>query len=242
MDRYLRPCLAEMVGTFILCFVGAGAICAGVLPGGQSGPVGVALAYGVAMAVAVSAAMGISGGHINPAVTITFWVLGKIDTQQMIYYVASQLLGALLAGAFIAVIFGSGPALNEAALGTPHVSAAITTTGIQKIVMAGLVEASLTFILVFAVFGTAADPRAPKIGGIGIGMAVTAGYLVGGALTGAAMNPARYLGLAVWEAGLRGDFKLMGDFSVFIAGPILGAIAAGWLYAGYILPREGEKA
>src|SRR5262245_28865370 len=98
MDRYLRSCLAEMVGTFILCFIGAGAICATAATPGQSGLVAIALAHGIALAVGVTAAMGVSGGHCNPAVTVTFWVLGKMDTAQAAYYIVSQLLGALIAG------------------------------------------------------------------------------------------------------------------------------------------------
>lgn len=241
MDKYLRPCLVEMIGVFLLCFLGAGAICANAVSGGQVGQVGIALAYGLGMAIVVTAALSISGGHVNPAVTITMWVLGKIDTIQMVYYIAAQLLGGLIAGAFIALIFGGSGEALRAGLGTPHIANAITTTGYQRILMAGLIEALLTFGLVYAYFATAIDPKAPKVAGFGVGVAAVAGVLVGGLLTGAAMNPARYLGVAVWEAGITG-FSAMHDFTVYIAGPILGAIAAGWLYSSYILPSEPVRA
>jgi glycerol uptake facilitator-like aquaporin len=107
--------------------------------------------------------------------------------------------------------------------------------------MAGLVEGAGAFILVFAYFATTVDPRAPKIAGLGIGLALAGIVLVIGPLTGGAVNPARYLGSAIWEAGLTSFEKFRGEFAVYIAGPILGAIAAGWLYTGYILPKDGEK-
>jgi MIP family channel proteins len=240
MDKHLRPCLVEMIGVFLLCFLGAGAACTDAVTGGRIGVLGVALAYGMAMALGVTAALNISGGHLNPAVTITKWVLGKIDTMQMLYYIAAQLLGGLIGGAFIALIFGASGAALEAGLGAPHIQATITTTGYQRILMAGLIEALLTFVLVYAMFATMFDPRAPKVAGFGAGLAVVVGVLVAGPLTGAAMNPARYLGVAVWEGGIRG-FSSMNDFTVYIAGPILGGIAAGWIYTGYILPKEPAK-
>lgn len=238
MDKHLRPCLVELVGTFLLCFGAAGAVCANAVSGSQVGLIGIALASGLSLAIAVNASINISGAHLNPAVTIMFWVLGKIDTPQMLYYVTAQLLGALIAGAFIALFFGGTVALTEAALGTPHVSTLIPNQGISKLILASLVEAALAFCLVWAIYGTAVDPRAPRVGGFGIGMAVTFCTLVGAPLTGAAMNPARYLGLAVWEAGIRANFGLMNDFAVYIAGPIVGAIAAGWIYSSFVLEEK----
>lgn len=237
MDKYLRPCLAEMVGVFLVCFIGAGAICLNAVTGDKLGLLGIAIASGAALAVAVSSTVSISGGHLNPAITITTWVLGRIDTPQMAYYVVSQLLGAFIAGAFLAIIFGSSAALSVG-LGTPHVTDLVGNQGMSRVLMAGLIEAVLTFGLVFVYFGTIVDPRAPKFGGLTVGLALAMGMLVCFPLTGAAMNPARYLGIAVWEAGLGKGMSAMSDFSVYIAGPILGAIAAGWLYNGYILDEK----
>ena len=248
MDKNLRPCIAELLGTFVLCFLGAGVICMDAVMRSNAataaaapGLLGIALAYGIAMAIAVSATMHISGGHLNPAVTICMWVLGRVDTFQMISYIVSQLAGAMIAGGFIIIIFQKSVASN-AGYGTPHVGiAAFTQTEANTMWMACLIELILTFILVFAIFGTVIDRRAHHIAGFGIGLAILCDVLVGGPYTGAAMNPARYFGLAVWEAGATADPTRMRDFYVYIIGPVLGAILAGWVYTSFVLSPEQKE-
>jgi glycerol uptake facilitator-like aquaporin len=93
------------------------------------------------------------------------------------------------------------------------------------------IEAVLTFLLVFSIFGTAIDPRAPKIGGFGIGLTVAFDILVGGPLTGAAMNPARHLGIALAAGRLENSW-------IYWVGPILGGTVAALLYQRFLLPRE----
>jgi glycerol uptake facilitator-like aquaporin len=93
------------------------------------------------------------------------------------------------------------------------------------------VEAVLTMVLLFAVFGTAVDPRGPRIGGFAIGLAVAADVLVGGPLTGAAMNPARWLGPAV----VAGAYA---DWYVWWVGPLLGAAAAALVYRLFLRPES----
>lgn len=249
MDKHLRPCIAELLGTFFLCFIGAGVVCTDALVrnGSPSSPeapglIGIALASGIAYAIAMTATMSISGGHLNPAVTICMWVLGKIDTPQMVAYVISQLLGGLIAGAFIILMFNSSVAIN-AGYGTPHVGIGkFTATTTNIYMMAALIELVLTFILVFAYYGTTVDPRTPKVGGFGVGLALLCGVLMSGPLTGAALNPARYFGIGLWEAGATGDIGRLKDFYVYIIGPVLGAILAGWLYSSFILPPEKKEA
>jgi MIP family channel proteins len=244
MDKYLRNCIAELVGTFFLCFIGAGVICADkTFPNAGIGLLGIAIAHGLALSIGVSATMNVSGGHLNPAVTITMWVYKKIDTDQAIYYVISQLLGGVIAGGLIVLFYGSTGGAMEAGFGTPHVTVSDripSISGWQLQLYAIAVEAVLTFILVFSIFGTAVDPRAPKIGGFGIGLAIAMDILVGGPLTGASMNPARTLGPGVWEAGIRG-FEFMKDSLVYVIGPVIGGILAGGLYINYILPPEQPK-
>jgi aquaporin Z len=212
------------------------------MAGAAPGLLGIALAQGIALALAVTATINISGGHINPAVTICQWVLGKIDTPQMVAYIVSQLLGGVIAGFFIVIIFhGSAAGSGGSPYGTPHVNKDLFLSGSNIMWMAALIELVLTFILVFTIFGTAIDPRAPKIGGFGIGLAITCDILVGGPLVGAAMNPARYFGLALWEAGIAGNAGPLSDFYVYIIGPVLGAILAGWIYTNFVLPPEKKE-
>ena len=218
-ERAAAALVAEAVGTFLFFFVGAGSIVLGdyLVANGGTGPglLGVALAHGLALAVLVSSLGAVSGGHFNPAVTLAVWIMGKITPARAVLYVVAQLVGGLAAGLALKLVFtDSWQASN---IGTPALGAGITPAlGIG-------IEAVLTALLVLAVLGTAVDSRGPKIGGLAIGLAVAADILVGGPLTGAAMNPARWFGPAV-AAGAYADWY------VWWIGPLIGAAAAALLY------------
>lgn len=226
MPRLTSVLAAEAVGTFLFFFVGAGAVVLGSHTGdGGGGLVGVALAHGLALAVLVSALGPISGGHFNPAVTLGVWITGRIDATRAGLYVLAQLAGGLAAGLALRLIFPES-SWEPVALGTPAIGAGISVLG------AIVIEAVLTMLLLMAVFGTAIDRRAPKIGGLAIGLAVAADILMGGPLTGAAMNPARWFGPAVAS----GTFT---DWYVWWIGPLLGAAIAALIYR-YMLEERGE--
>jgi MIP family channel proteins len=219
-DRNAPALVAEAVGTFLFLFVGMGSVVLGtylVANGGTNpGLLSVALAHGLALAVLVSALGAVSGAHFNPAVTLAVWIMGKITPTRAVMYVVAQLIGAALAGFALRTIFPTD-AWQPSAIGTPTLGAGITPAiGIT-------VEAVLTALLVFAVLGTAVDSRAPRIGGLAIGLAVAADILMGGPLTGAAMNPARWFGPAV-AAGAYADWY------VWWIGPLLGAAFAALIY------------
>src|SRR3989475_1294154 len=213
----------------LFVFVGAGSVAAGMAAAqtGAANALMVALAHGVGMAVIVSATMNISGGHINPAVTFGLFVAGKVDAGTLGRYWGAQLVGAILGAALLKAVLPWG-AVHATSAGTPMLSSTITF--LQGI----LIEAMLTFFLVSAVFGTAVSPEAPKIGGFGIGLAVFVDALVGGGLTGAAMNPARAFGPAIISADVHGQ-------AVWWIGPLLGAAAAGWLWRTVLLPKDPAK-
>ncbi len=213
-----RALLAEALGTFWFFSVGAGAVVADAMTGGGIGIVGIALAHGLALAVAVSSFGAISGGHFNPAVTLGVWVAGRHPLGRVLTYWGAQAIGAVAAGYFLRLAFESVPAAVDAThLGTPTVA-----LGVPALV-AVLVELVLTAFLLWAVFGTAVAPSAPRIAGFGIGLTVAADILVGGPLTGAAMNPARWLGPAV-AAGFYDNWW------VYLVGPFAGAALAGATY------------
>ena len=226
MPRLSSVLIAEAIGTFLFFFVGAGAVVLGAHSGdGAGGLVGVALAHGLALAVLVSALGPISGGHLNPAVTLGVWITGRIEAPRAAMYVVAQLAGALAAGLALRMVFPAS-SWEQVALGTPALDPEISpVSGI-------VIEALLTVLLLFAVFGTAVDRRAPKIGGLAIGLAVAADILMGGPLTGAAMNPARWFGPAVAS----GTFS---DWYVWWIGPLLGAAIAALVYR-YALEEGGE--
>jgi len=224
MQDSMKACVAEMVGTFALVFIGAGSICLNEYTGHGVGLLGIAVAHGLILSIAVSATAAVSGGHLNPAVTFGFLLTGKMDKNLAWRYAVSQLLGASVAGFFLRGIF-SEHVWTGVALGTPDLAPDVTTgTGI-------FIEAILTFLLVFAVWGTAVDERAPKIGGFGIGLTIGADILMGGPLTGASMNPARTFGPAIasghWSNHL-----------VYWIGPLLGAGVAAFLYSNVLMKKK----
>lgn len=214
--------VAEALGTFLFFFVGIGA---GAL-GSTVGVVGIALAHGLVLAVLVSSLGAISGGHFNPAVTFGLWAANRLDNRRALAYVIAQLLGAVVAGVAVGYVFATPDAVRA---GTPALGGGVDVArGI-------LIEAILTGVLLTAVFGTAVDPRAPRtIGGLGIGLAVGADILMGGPLTGAAMNPARWFGPAV----VSGTYD---NAIVWIAGPLLGAAAVAAIWRLMFLPEADAQ-
>jgi aquaporin Z len=222
--KTFRPCLAEFLGTFYLCFPGIAAILAtakGVEPGAAL--VVIALAHGLGLSLAISNFGGISGAHVNPAVTCGFLVTGRVTPALGVAYIISQLLGATTAAALCRVIF---PADIVAAvkLGLP-LPAPWASTGVVL-----LTEAILTYLLMTSVFGTAVDERGRnvKIGGFGIGLTVAFDILAGGNVTGASMNPARSFGpalvLTYWQW----------HWAYWVA-PIAGACIAALVYEYLLL-------
>jgi MIP family channel proteins len=213
--------VAEAIGTFLFFFIAAGA--ALVATGDPAATLLiVALAHGVVLAVLVSSFGAVSGGHFNPAVTLGLAVAGLIDPVKGTMYLVAQLVGGVAAGfalaAFLGDVTGAVPALGE---GVDPVEGII-------------IEAIMTTVLLFAVFGTAVDARGPKIGGLAIGLAVTADIFLGASLTGAAMNPARWFGLAVPA----GDYA---NWFVWWIGPFLGAIVVALLYRFLLSAPEADE-
>jgi aquaporin TIP len=216
--------IAEFIGTFALIFIGAGTIVIspGLNAAGALGTlIGIALAHGLTIAAFGSATGHISGGHLNPAVTIAMMATGRIDPLRGATYIVSQCLGAIVA-AFLLTVAMPADLVAAAKLGTPLLASTMTVGG-------GIIlEAVATFFLVFVIFGTAVDVRGPKVGALFIGLTVTLDIMAIGPLTGAAMNPARSIGPAL----ISGHFE---NFWLFWVGPIIGALAAAFLYSGILI-------
>lgn len=221
-----KALVAEFVGTFTLVFVGVGAIA--MATDGSAGLVAVALAHGLALVVMISALGYVSGGHFNPAVSFGLLVAGRLTPQRFASYVVAQVLGAA-AGAGL-VLLALPDQVRAVAIGTPALAAG-TGAG------AGIVlEAVLTFFLVLVVFGTAVDGRAPKVGGLFIGLTVTMGILVAGPVTGAALNPARHLGPALFAGG-----AFLTQTWLYWVGPLVGGLVAGVLYRSAVEESPRSK-
>jgi aquaporin TIP len=214
-----RRGLAEFVGAFTLIFIGGGA---GIVS--HSDIVAIALANGLAIGIMVTNLGHISGGHFNPAITLGFVVTRRIKPALAGVYWFSQLLGAVCA-AFLLRYFFTKVAVKVTA---PAPSPNITDW------KALLLEAIMTFFLVWAVWATAVDPRGAfkAIAGLAIGLTISIDVFVGGPVTGAAMNPARAFGPEV--AG-----NTWTGWWIYWIGPIAGALVASLVYEYlYLRPVE----
>jgi MIP family channel proteins len=223
MRDALRHLVAEFLGIFAVVYVGGGAIM--MAQQGAGNLLTVALAHGLVYAALVTATLRISG-HFNPAVTLGFLVTRRIQPMMAALYVVAQLVGAMAAayalkGTFPAEIFAASRGTTQ--------SIALAIEGGQ----AFLIEAIATFFLVFAVFGTAVDPQAPKLGGLAIGLVVVADLLAFAPLTGGSLNPARSFGPAVAAGIYEGQL-------IFWTGPLVGGVVAAVLYDQLFLPRGPE--
>jgi len=221
-----RNFIAEFVGTFALVFVGGGAIMMVGHTSNSAGLLQVALAHGLILALMVSATMNVSGGQLNPSLTIGLLVARRITPTLAVVHIVAQLLGAVVAAWALKMTM---PAAVFAAAQGGGQSISLDVTATQAIAL----EAIATFFLMFMVYGTAVNKDAPKIGGLAIGLTIAAGILAIGPLTGGSMNPARSFGPAVVSGVLAGQV-------VYWVGPILGAIAAAMLWEFGILRTESK--
>ena len=228
MNLLTRQCVVEFIGTFSLTFIGAGAI---IATGGDN-LVAIAFAHGLALSMAVYASGHISGGHINPAVTIGMLVTGKIKPPAAAAYIVVQLLGATLA-AFI---------LNSCLQGTEAFGEAVKTVKLgatlgalstsENVATVIIIEAILTFLLVTTIFAVAVDKRGPKnIYGFAIGLTVCFDILCAGAYTGASMNPARSFGPAL----IGGHWDIHHCYWI---GPIVGGVLAALVYDRVVIGKD----
>lgn len=222
---------AEFIGTFALIFFGVGSICADqylrASSTGQAGLglLGIALAQGLAMGIMVTSLGHISGGHFNPAITIGFWVTRKLSTFDTLSYWIVQLAGGVSAAYLLRRL--PFDVWAPVRLGTPDLASGITRTNGM------IIEALMTFFLVFVVFATAVDTlgASNKVAGFAIGLSITMGALFGGPFTGAALNPVRAFGPALatnhWT-----------NHGVYWIGPMAGGVLAGWLYDAIFLSKK----
>ena len=219
--------LAEGIGTLIFVFLGAGTV---VVTGGLLGEqltaarlMAIALAHGLAITLLVAATARISGGHLNPAVTLAALVTGKIRISNGAAYIAAQLVGAALGALLVSWVI---PVAAHGNLGAHSLGLGISIN--QGL----LAEIILTFVLVFVVFGTAIDPRGPgHLAPIAIGLAVLVDHLFGVPVTGASMNPARSFGPALVAGVWAGHW-------IYWIGPLIGGVLAGLAYQFLFRPRD----
>lgn len=256
----LGQCIAEFIGTGLLIFFGVGCVAALVLTGAEFGQWEISIMWGMGVAIAIYCTAGVSGAHINPAVTIALAAFHGFEKRKVLPYIISQLLGAFCSAALIYALYSNLFTDYEIANSFVRSSeAALSTAGIfstyphPSLSMFGAfsVEFVITAVLMFAILALGDENNGAARGAmnpilIGILIAVIGGSL--GPLTGFAMNPARDFGpklfayFAGWEFALTGA-KEIPYFIVPILGPIFGACFGGWAYPKLIaqyLPNAGH--
>lgn len=210
----IKKYAAECIGTFVLTFVGCGsAMFLGCDPDG--GHLAVALAFGLSIVSMAYVIGGISGCHINPAVSLAMLMRQKLSTNDFIGYVISQVLGAAAAAGLLAALTGFGIADRTGGLGSNGVANAGGVGG------AFLIEVILTFIFIFTILGVTSDKGKGSVAGIVIGLTLAFVHIIGIPLTGTSVNPARSIGPAIFAGG-----DALANVWVFIAAPLAGAALA----------------
>lgn len=205
-----RSLIVEFIGPFALMFLGGGAI---MLTKGEN-IVAIALAHGLAIGLMIAAAGHISGGVYNPAISIGLLIAGKLSPVMAGAYIVAQCLGGIAAAVALRVAY---PASTGADV-IPHLGANVTFA------QGFLVEVILTFFLMFSIYGSAVDKRGPSLlAPFVIGLTISIDILAAGAVTGAAMNPARVFGPAV-------AYGYWVDHALYWVAPIVGAAIAAVLY------------
>jgi aquaporin Z len=230
-NRIAPKLLAEFIGSFAFVFIGAGA--AAVVGGGAglNGITPVAFAHGLAIMAFAFAYGSVSGGHMNPAVTVGILAAGAMRVGEAAGYIVSQLIGGIAGALLLRTVLGGA----ATGLGMPELAhgLALGATTVTVTPEAGfMIEALLAFFLVTVVLSTAVAGRAGSLAPLAIGMTLTFNIIMGGALTGAPFNPARALGPMV----ATGNFN---DAWLYLTAPIVGAIVAALLHTGLVrLARE----
>lgn len=201
-----RNYILEVLGTFFLVFVGCGAMVINTETGGVISHTGVALSWGLIVMVIIYAIGGLSGAHLNPAVTIGLAVIKKFDIKQVPGYIVAQLLGALLAAYTLKLMFP----LNET-LGSSLPSGSWEQSFILEVI--------LTFLLMYVILRTAVDTEGNNMAPVAIGATVGLEAMFAGPICGASMNPARSIGPALVSGHTE-------HLWVYVVATILGALLA----------------
>jgi aquaporin Z len=226
MNMPTKMYIAEFIGTFALVFIGCSAIMIGglgdALGADKLGAVAllpIAVAFGMTVTAMAYGIGPVSGCHINPAVSVGVWAAGRIDTMTLVGYIIAQCVGAIVAAFLLSLFLGSAVHLGETTVGT----------GFSQLSGAAI-EAIATFLFLVVILGATSKTGTTPVAGLAIGITLMVIHLALIKATGSSVNPARSLGPALFVGG-----KALGDLWIYIVGPVIGALAAGYLYRAEIL-------
>lgn len=226
----MKKLLAELIGTFALVLFGCGAaVISGISASGPAGIglLGISLAFGLAVVAMAYSIGGITGCHINPAITISMLVAGKIKMGDAVNYIIGQMIGATLGAGVLYVILNGAPGfkMEEWALGSNGWGEGYL--GGFNMTAAFVTEAVLTFLFLFVIFATTSKWGNGTMAGLAIGLTLVLIHLVAIPITGTSVNPARSFGPAIFAQG-----KALSQLWLFFAAPIAGGIAAALVWKG----------
>ena len=224
----MKKYFAELFGTFVLTFLGCGAAVSLNCGADTASVVGTAFAFGLAVVAMAYTIGGISGCHINPAITLGVFLSGRMNGKDCGMYMLFQVIGAIIAAALLALLVSTDPGL---ARGTATGANACASENVMNGLLA---EVILTFIFVMVVLGATAKTNGAtnNFAGLAIGLSLILIHLVGINFTGTSVNPARSIGPALFEQG-----KALEQLWVFIVGPLVGGALAAFVWKA-IEPAE----
>jgi aquaporin Z len=218
----IKRYIAELIGTMVLVLVGCGTA---VISINYMFPLGVAFAFGLAVLAMVYAFAGVSGCHINPAITVSMLIVRKISVKDAAFYIVFQCIGAIIGAGILYSIAVGNPSYNIAVDGLGQNGYGVASLGGYPLASALIAEIVLTFVFVLVVHGSTHE-RVPKgFAGLAIGIALVFAHLVAIPIDGTSVNPARSLGPAVFAGGLA-----LEQLWLFIVAPIIGGILAALVW------------
>jgi MIP family channel proteins len=237
----IRAALAEFMASFFFVVFGAGSVCALGQSGTPAAPINYAVSFGLCITTLAFSIGNISGGHINPAVSLAMFVSGNLTPTRCFLYFVAQFAGAI-----------SGGGILKVAVGPEQYNGGIAMTYSDSAAQAFLIEALGTLLLLFVIFNTAVwatgsekhsihDGVVAGLAPLPIGFAVAIAHMFAGPFTGCGINPARVLGTSVWESKAFWEGKAGVYFWIYFAGPFTAALlfpAVNWLLHGHLKPAK----
>jgi aquaporin Z len=235
MTQQHRICLAELVGTMILVLGGPGtAILAtgGFTPGNSVFVLGVAFAFGISLLCAAYAIGSISGCHINPAVTVGLWAIGKTKSDDVPWYIGGQVVGGIIGAAVIFVIASSQDGFSAKATGFASNGYGKHSPGGFDLPAVIIAEIVFTGIFIFVIASTSRRSMSPGMTGVAVGLMLTLVHLISIPIDNTSVNPARSLATAVFQ-----HTWALGQLWAFIVFPIVGGLLGAYLWKT-LVPAE----
>lgn len=225
----MKKYLAECIGTFVLTLVGCGAAVSLNCGSDTASVVGTALAFGLSVVAMAYTIGGISGCHINPAITLGVFLSGRMSSKDAVGYIVGQVIGGIVAAAVLYAFVITSPGLAQGTTTGANVCNGGQLNGL-------IVEIVLTMIFVLVVLGATAKTNGAtnNFAGLAIGLSLVLIHLVGIHYTGTSVNPARSIGPALFEGG-----QALTDLWVFIVAPLIGGALAALIWKAFE-PAEGK--